>query len=717
VSEPSIKRKIPGMVWIFIAFIPWILYWSLSAVGWNLQAVVLAFIASLFLNVYRVRIRKLMLMDAVTLLFFASNFAIMLLIGGAVIIEYSRLAVYVTLCGMAFGSIAIGNPFTYQYAKQDWPREYWDDPIFKNTNNIITALWGFIFLIDALSYQIGSSSRNIFLSVVIPNLLLGVGIVFSVGLPKWYPKKVLQRQLNEQRKGEWPPPSFTGRRKLGENEYDVAIVGSGISGLSCGALLAKRGLKVLVVEQHYLAGGYCTSFSRKGQSMFDAGVHDISGLGPRGAVRFLLHELNIEDRLQFKRVTSEYVLPDMRLQVPHDYKDFVDEIASHFSEEKENLIAFFAEMKGIYDDMYRDIEKRNGVLGQPETVDEMLKYPVTHPHLYRWFSKSYLEMLNSYFSNQRLKEILCTLTGYLTDDPKALKAFSMAPIFGYYFDGGYYPKGSSQALANMLVSVIKKNGGTVLLSTKVEHILVKDSVACGLLARKVLPQDAPSKEYKATVVISNADVKETFLKLVEPRNLPSEFLKRVNAMEPSTSAFAVFLSLNYDPPLSPLTFYLSHAGPSVLIAIPSKLDPDLAAPGGSAVTIITLMPNSEAKTWKREAPEYKARKESLMEKLIDKAAELIPDLRHHIVYKEAGTPATFHRYTSSGDGAIYGPRFGQQLGFKTPIRNLYLVGSGVFPGPGIEAVIISALIAANDILPKRALAKATELSEQEIGEH
>jgi phytoene dehydrogenase-like protein len=117
------------------------------------------------------------------------------------------------------------------------------------------------------------------------------------------------------------------------------------------------------------------------------------------------------------------------------------------------------------------------------------------------------------------------------------------------------------------------------------------------------------------------------------------------------------------------------------------------------MTIVTLIPHTEAKTWNREAPDYKIRKEKFMEQLIDIATQVLPDLRSHIVYKEAGTPATFLRYTMSSGGAIYGPKLGQTLPFKTPIRNLYLVGSGTFPGAGTEAVVISALVAAHDILP------------------
>ena len=700
-TNPIRRRtnRFPSTAWVVVAFVPWISYWLLSGTNMPLYGILVALSASALLNSYRVLTKKIMIMDFVTLLYFVADALSTILLRSTLFLRFGGLLVYLVLCGMAFGSLAVRNPFTFQYARQDWPREYWNLPIFRSTNNRITGFWGLIFLADALLYQIGSLVGDIFVSTVLPNLLLGLGIAFSIAYPKWYPKKVLETQFNQARRSGWPSPTLADGSALAENEYDVATVGAGIGGLSCGALLAKRGLKVLLVEQHYLPGGYCTSFPRKGHSTFDAGVHDISGLGPKGPVRFLLREVGIEKTLEFKRVRSEYIYPNIRFQVPYDWKDFVNLLSSHFPAEEENISAFFDEMKGIYDDIYRDIDLRSGVIGPPVTVEEMMKYPLTHRFLFRWLRKSYLEMLDSYFSDDKLKKILCTLTGYLTDDPKALQAFTMAPIFGYYFDGGYYPEGGSQALADALVSVIRNNGGTVLLNKRVRRILVKDNVAYGISVESTLPREARTDEYKAGIVISNADIKRTFLHLVEPGNLSTEFLKRVQEIEPSASAFMVFLSLNYDPPIAPLTFYAPDTGPSVGIATPSKFDPDLAALRGSAMTIVTLTPHAEAKTWNRDAPDYKVRKERFMEQLIDIAARVVPDLRFHIVYKEAGTPATFLRYTTSSDGAIYGPKLGQGLPFKTLIRNLYLVGSGTFPGAGIEAVVISAIIAANDILP------------------
>ena len=73
------------------------------------------------------------------------------------------------------------------------------------------------------------------------------------------------------------------KKPKGEGGYDVIIVGSGIGGLTCGALLSKRGYRVLVLEQHSQVGSYCSSFRRKG-----------SGLWEKGPINFLLRELGLK---------------------------------------------------------------------------------------------------------------------------------------------------------------------------------------------------------------------------------------------------------------------------------------------------------------------------------------------------------------------------------------------------------------------------------------
>ncbi|MBU2034919.1 MAG: FAD-dependent oxidoreductase, partial [Candidatus Omnitrophica bacterium] len=75
-------------------------------------------------------------------------------------------------------------------------------------------------------------------------------------------------------------------------DYDVIIIGAGISGLVCGCYLAKAGLKTLVVEKNVNVGGYCTSFTRKG-FRFDACVHFLSTLRKEGKFHKILNNIGL----------------------------------------------------------------------------------------------------------------------------------------------------------------------------------------------------------------------------------------------------------------------------------------------------------------------------------------------------------------------------------------------------------------------------------------
>ncbi|MBA5942301.1 MAG: all-trans-retinol 13,14-reductase, partial [Methanophagales archaeon] len=97
---------------------------------------------------------------------------------------------------------------------------------------------------------------------------------------------------------------------------------------------------------------------------------------------------------------------------------------------------------------------------------------------------------------------------------------------------------------------------------------------------------------------------------------------------------------------------------------------------------------------------YLQKKSNLAQELLEKVEKVLPDLRQKISVQDVATPKTFERYTSIPEGAIY--VFDQSVGaerpyFKTPVKGLYLVGASTFPGGGIEAVVISGVICANDI--------------------
>ena len=108
----------------------------------------------------------------------------------------------------------------------------------------------------------------------------------------------------------------TKRNKI-YSHYDVIIIGAGIAGLVCGAFLARSGKKVLVVEQHFIPGGYCTSFKRKGFN-FDAAVHHIGGCGKWSIVGRCFKTLGIEMDFYHLDPMDNLIFPSFNIEIPAD---------------------------------------------------------------------------------------------------------------------------------------------------------------------------------------------------------------------------------------------------------------------------------------------------------------------------------------------------------------------------------------------------------------
>jgi len=158
----------------------------------------------------------------------------------------------------------------------------------------------------------------------------------------------------------------------------------------------------------------------------------------------------------------------------------------------------------------------------------------------------------------------------------------------------------------------------------------------------------------------------------------------------------VFLGVDMD--LSGYPTIIEDLDERISIVVNSNTDPSLAPKGKASVTILTGANYHDFP--ERGTKEYLEKKREFAEFLIKKAEKIIPDLGKHIVVQDAATPKTLERYTSMPEGAIYA--FDQSINtkrpyFKTPIKGLYLASASTFPGGGIEAVVISGIICANDI--------------------
>jgi prolycopene isomerase len=287
---------------------------------------------------------------------------------------------------------------------------------------------------------------------------------------------------------------------------------------------------------------------------------------------------------------------------------------------------------------------------------------------------------------------------------------------GYLTQGGCYPKGRSQDISSALARYITGHGGTVLLNTKVEKILVGDRTATGVAT-------ADGAQYTARAVVSNADPFATFRRMIADPSVVAECEAGWDRYSVSLSCFQVFLGLKrdlvgelgltdsevfvetgYDPEAGyaqALAGDVEHGG--IGASLYDAIYPGYSPAGKNTVNILTLQGYGpweayEADYFAGRKTAYNAQKQRMAELLIDKAERtLLPGLRDAIEVVDASTPLTNVRYTGHHRGAIYGwdqtvtNSGSTRVGHATPVKNLYLAGAWSRPGHGYSAVIPSGL--------------------------
>ncbi len=676
---------------------PFALFWILAAWAGVGAALGLAFAAALALAAWRGRSGEFRIMEAGALVVFAAIGALGLAAPGFVAARAVPLS-FAGLGALALVSVALGRPWTADYSRAAYSAEA-NSPLFRLVNMALSALWGAIFLIDAAALGLG-------LGTAATASAFAFGALASLFGPKLMIRAALRRHIAAAEAYRWPAPDFSGAAD--PDAFDVAVVGAGIGGLTAAAMLADAGLKVVVHEAHVVPGGFCHSFLRKARHQgraclyrFDAGPHDFSGLFPGGPLTRTLERLGLGDAIEWRRLDHSYRLGGDPIDPPRDWREYARYLGERFPEDATGLGALFSDLRAIYDGLYSTGEKRGGIPGLPDNVDDLITLPRRHPLAMQWMDRPFAELVAKHVASPGARRALGALTGYISDGRETLTCAQMVPIFGYYFHGGYYPVGGSGRLAEALVSAIAARGGAVHMKSRVAAILVEEGRAAGL-------QLADGTRVKARAVVSNADVKRTFLELVAPGRLPADFRARMAAADPAPSAFMLHLGVDYVPEGRPALHIKDRIG--VGVEILSKLDPSAAPEGHATVGIIKLVSHAEARQWFpaeggedwkawRFSPEYEARKQRLGDEMIAAAETALPGLSQHIVYRSEASPVTYARYDLAAAGAIYGVSgAGRMKGVKSPIPGLVVAGAATH-GPGVEAVVISGARAAEALVP------------------
>eukprot|EP01026_Neomeris_dumetosa_P002649 TRINITY_DN107153_c0_g2_i2.p1 TRINITY_DN107153_c0_g2~~TRINITY_DN107153_c0_g2_i2.p1 ORF type:complete len:562 (+),score=64.71 TRINITY_DN107153_c0_g2_i2:66-1751(+) len=501
--------------------------------------------------------------------------------------------------------------------------------------------------------------------------------------------------------------------KAQEQEVDVVVIGSGVGGLSCAALLAKYGVNVCVCESHSIAGGAAHAWVRDGYH-FESGPSLYSGMNSRGVdgnpishvFQAIGEELDLLEYREWRVIVPEGEFHEVGLQ---SFQDVLQKFrgaqaVKEWQQLQESMVPLrkaatvFPAVAVRYDPAV--------ILTLAKYLGGMLTTGVNPLTLLGPFSKVIENQINDEFIKNWL-DLLCFLLSGLPADGTITA--EVAFMFNEWYKPGAkleFPKGGSQAMINALIRGLKKFGGKIKLNAHVDEILIEGGRAQGVRLRN------GDKIRARKAVVTNASIWDS-VKLLPVQLRAQDWVQQVNQIPTNRSFMHLHVGFDAtgleDVDLHTIVVNSWEGGVDteqnvVLISIASAIDSSLA-PEGKHVLHAYLPATEPYSIWKnldKSSAKYAELKEKRSQVLWKAVERVIPDIRERVEISMVGTPLTHQHFLRRHEGT-YGPGIkagqGQFPNPITPIPGLYACGDSVFPGIGLPAVAASGANTAATLVP------------------
>jgi all-trans-retinol 13,14-reductase len=500
-------------------------------------------------------------------------------------------------------------------------------------------------------------------------------------------------------------------------KFDTIIIGSGVGGLATAICLARAGQKVLVLEQHYVPGGWSHSFTLNGQR-FSPGVHYVGHLEEGHSTNELYRGLGIANDMVFFRMNKkayEHCLIDKEtIDFPAGIENLKDALSVRFPKEEKNIREYLSLVENVNLELQL-IPKLKG-FWQKITV------PFRTKHFGKFALFPLKRVVGWHVKDDLLKAVLniqCGDHGL----PANRACFPVhCSVMSHYFEGGFYPMGGGGGIAKAMTNGVKRHGGEVRVKQTVEKILIEDGKAIGVALKD-------GQKIFAKHIVSNADPTITYLDFVGKENLSKALVKKLEKTKYSVTSLILFLTLDLDvtqfgidsgniwmmkdengdenfKDLMTSDIAEGECFPAVFISCTTLKDPVSFNGRYHNFEVVTYVDYDNLQDfgtddYHNEA--YKIFKEKVTNKFMNNIEKVIPNAKKHIVQAELGTPKTNEFYINSTKGNVYGTeKTLNQVGpfaykNKTEIENLFLCGSSTL-SHGVGGATHSGVMAASVIL-------------------
>ncbi len=489
-----------------------------------------------------------------------------------------------------------------------------------------------------------------------------------------------------------------------EGPWDVIVIGSGMGGMTAAAMLSKIGKRVLVLEQHYVPGGFTHTFKRKGRKtgyVWDVGVHAVGEVTPHSLTGKLLKDLS-RDELEWTSlgpVYDEFHYPGgFRIDFPDSPQKFRANLVEAFPEEEKAIDRYLelvreiaAGMRGYY--LARTLPRWTRIISD-RTISKTAN---------QWLDRTAEDVHAELTDNPKLQAIFAAQWGYYGVPPSRASFAMQALVVKHFLHGGYYPKGGSQQIAKALLGTVAANGGWTRIRADVDQILIERGRAVGVRMKD-------GEEIRSKKVISCAGVAATLERLVPESVAESDWAQSVTTLTPGPAHLCLYLGFKGDIRTAGASaankwFYETWTpedetwevkpgsigrASCLYTSFPSLKDPDHEPGEGERHTgeVVTFVPwdvfeKWSGTEWHKRGDDYEALKQEIHDAMLAQFFEHMPELKPMLDYSELSTPLSTDHFCRPLKGSIYGleptpTRFrNRYLSPITPIPGLYFGGSEV----------------------------------------
>lgn len=509
------------------------------------------------------------------------------------------------------------------------------------------------------------------------------------------------------------------------NIYDAIIIGSGHNGLTTACYLAKAGYQVLVLERDTTIGGAVRT-----ETMFE------SADNPNGfrmdvgsSVHIMIHQTGIIEELELEKYGLEYIDMDPIMSYPvptgkgviHFWKDVertlesISKVAPEDVKNYKEFIEFWGKInKGVLRS-FMTVPKTGNIIAEMTKAQirdgSMFKKGEQASGLQKILS-SYGKVVDDAFDSPYMKAAIlwfAAQSGPLPDHSATGDFAGWQSML--HQSGAKHPRGGSGMLTQAMKNLIEAHGGKVLANKPIEKVLIENGQAIGV-------QTVEGEEFRANIVVSNAHVQTTMMKLVGREHLQDSMFKKVENINVGNGFGMVircaveelpeYTAAPGDPHIhngiqlmAPSVQYMNNAigdymkklppeKPAVLAMTFSKIDPDVAKDGKHTMFV-----------WAQWHPYELANgvhwddiREREAQKIYDVVVDYAPNMKDKLIDWYIQSPLDIERKHGLLRGNVMHVEmsFEQMFMFRpipemsryeTPIKNLYLSSASCHPGGGV----------------------------------